>query len=129
MDSDDEVEDLSSWIEDTTKGRRRGSEDEADLLSQLISSQVADMDSSQNMEAAHAILESHEQQALLERADKVPAVVRANMAFWAEREGLEPQRGIPMPPNARFAPSSESVRMKGKAARFRLGERHAAVRA
>ena len=44
-----------------------GSDDEADLLSQLIESQTQG-DESQNIQTAYAILDAHEQQAQLDAA-------------------------------------------------------------
>ena len=134
MDSDDDDFEEAHLSRHADARRRDESDDEAEaeLLSQLISSQQTGGDCSQNADAAYAVLESHAQQAELDAAAAMDPVARANRAFWAVRSEVEPAFGQPIPSTQRYAVDSGRARMlaelpRGSAVRS-LAERHLAVR-
>ena len=81
-------------------------DDDAELLSQLISSQQTAYEHSEpqssQLDAAYAIIEAREQQSQLDAANRDKDPVRtANNAFWAARDDIPPTREAP--PTSHYA--------------------------
>jgi hypothetical protein len=139
MDSDNEDDDLREYYscEAQFRGTADDDETEADMLSQMISSQSQqvtqedEFSQSQNVDALYAVIDAAEQKALLDMARYVDPITAQRNALWAERNELEPTFRIPIPNTEKYTNVGvleEAVVCEGDWKEREVIERHAVVR-